>query len=154
MKTLTVLILVTLCYAAYNLLVKVSTSHVTSLQTPPILATICLQATALLVSLGYLIYLSRQSVSVALPTRAWLWAAGAGLCIGIAEVLYFYLFRGFENEKQISASTAIPFIVGGTIVVAVTLSWVLFRETLTRGQWAGVGFSLLGMIMLAVNSGQ
>lgn len=152
MKTLIVLVLVTLCYAAYNLLVKVSTSHITSPETPPILATIALQVTALLVSLSYLAFLGRQSVSVALPTRAWLWGAGAGLCIGIAEVLYFYLFRGFENERQISASTAIPFVVGGTIVVAVTLSWVLFRETLTRGQWAGVGFSLFGMILLATSS--
>ena len=46
MKTLVVLCLITLCYASYNLLVKVSSHHIVSVTTPPILATIALQAAA------------------------------------------------------------------------------------------------------------
>ena len=154
MRTLLILLLVTVCYAAYNLLVKVSTSHVDSVATPPIIATICLQAAALSVSLVYLLYLTRQSVSLALPGKAYAWAVGAGICIGIAEVLYFYLFRGFEGEKPIAASSAIPFIVGGTIVIAVAVSHFIFRESLNTGQWVGIALAFAGMMVLAVSSTQ
>ena len=152
MKTLVVLCLITLCYASYNLLVKVSSHHIVSVTTPPILATIALQAAALTVSIVYLLHLTREGASVMLPGKAYLWAIGAGICIGIAEVLYFTLFRGFEGERSINASTAIPFIVGGTIVVAVAVSHFVFREQLNTGQWAGIALAFAGMIVLALSS--
>ena len=152
MKTIIILILVTICYAGYNLLIKVSMSHVESATIPPIIATICLQATALFVSVIYLLSLSRQLSSLVLPSRAYLWAVGAGLCIGIAEILYFYLFRGFENETRITASSAIPFVVGGTIIIAAVTSCFVFRDVLNTGQWAGLGLSIAGITVLAINS--
>ena len=152
MKTLLLLALVTMCYAAYNLLVRMSSSHVPSAELPPILATIGLQLAALSVSLVYLTYLLRSGVSVALPGRVFGWAIAAGLCIGAAEVMYFYLFRGFADESPVAASVAIPFIVGGTIVIAVAVSHFLFRETLAPWQWVGVALAFLGMVILAASS--
>ncbi len=105
-----------------------------------------------MVSILYVIYLTRQGVSLALPVKAYAWGAAAGLFIGTAEVLYFYLFRGFENEPTMAASTAIPFIVGGTIVIAVAVSTLILDETLNTGQWAGVALAFAGMIILALNS--
>lgn len=152
MRTLLLLLLITICYAAYNLLVKVSSSYVDSQSTSPIIATIILQSTALMVSLVYLLFLIRQTVNLALPIKAYAWAAVAGLCIGLAEVLYFYLFRGFADENPIAASSAIPFIVGGTIVIAVAVSHFIFKESLNSGQWFGVGLGFVGMIVIALNS--
>ncbi len=152
MRTVLFLLLITICYSAYNLLVKVSSSHVDAESSSPIIATIFLQSTALMVSLVYLLFLTRQTVNLALPTKAYAWAAVAGLCIGIAEVLYFYLFRGFSDESPIAASSAIPFIVGGTIVIAVAVSHFVFRESLNSGQWFGVGLAFVGMIIIAINS--
>jgi uncharacterized membrane protein len=152
MRSLLILASITVCYAAYNLLVKVSTSHVASVSTPPILATLFLQSTALVVSLIYLLFLTRQNVSLALPVRAYSWAAAAGLCIGVAEILYFYLFRGIDNQPPIAASTAIPFIVGGTILIAVAVSHFVFKEHLNFGQWIGVGLAFIGILVLAFSS--
>lgn len=152
MRAIILLILITLCYAAYNLLVKISSNHSGSIANAPILATIVLQATALSISTVYLIYLTRQNISVALPSKALLWAAGAGFCIGLAEIMYFYLFRGFSGEKGMEASVAIPFIVGGTIAIAVVISILVFGETLKPMQWVGVGMAFAGMLILAISS--
>jgi len=151
MRSLILLGLVTVFYAAYNLLVKVSSSSTGSVTTAPILATIALQATALTVSSVYLIYLTRQNVSIALPGRAIFWAVGAGICIGLAEIIYFYLFRGFAGEKAMPASMAIPFIVGGTIAISVVVSILVFGESLKPLQWLGVTLSFVGMIVLALS---
>jgi drug/metabolite transporter (DMT)-like permease len=152
MYTLILLLLITLCYAAYHLLVKVSSNYGGAFDAAPILATLSLQATALVVSLAYFFYLISQDVSVTLPGKAYIWAIGAGLCIGLAEIMYFYLFRGVAGEKPMAASTAIPFIVGGTIVVTVLVSMLVFRETLNPGQWIGVSLALIGMVILGLNT--
>ena len=153
MRTLILLILITICYAGYNLLVKVSGSHTGSVNIAPILATMALQATALGVSVVYLLYLTQQNVNVALPGKAFKWAVGAGVCIGLAEILYFYLFRGFAEDKPVSGSIAIPFIVGGTIVISVLVSVLVFGETLKPVQWLGVILAFSGMILLAFSPG-
>jgi len=152
MRTLILLILITLCYSAYNLLVKISSSHIGSVSTPPIVATIFLQSSALTISVVYFLYLTRQETSLALPAKAYVWAIAGGICIGIAEILYFYLFRGFSDDSPVAASSAIPFIVGGTIVIAVAVSHFVFREALNNGQWIGIALAFLGMMVLAFNS--
>lgn len=151
MNTLLLLCLITACYAAYNLLVKVSGSYAEG-SSAPILATISLQVAALSMSLIYLVYLQRGDANIALPGKVYLWAVFAGMCIGLAEIMYFYLFRGVGGEKPMAASTAIPFIVGGTIAVTVLVSHVVFRETLSVGQWIGVSLAFSGMIVLAISS--
>ena len=152
MHTLILLILVTVFYSAYNLLVKVSSSHIDSTSTPPIVATIFLQSSALIISVIYFLYLTRQHASLALPAKVYIWAIAGGICIGIGEILYFYLFRGFSDDDPVAASSAIPFIVGGTIVIAVAVSHFVFREALNNGQWFGIALTFLGMVVLAFNS--
>ncbi len=146
--------LITLCYSGYNLLIKVSMSHAESTITSPILAAICLQFSALVVSVAYLLTMVKDSVSISdFPLGAYAWAVGAGICIGIAEILYFYLFRGFEGEAPIQASTAIPVVVGGTILITVLVSALLFRESISYSQWFGATMAFAGMVVLAFNPG-
>ncbi|MCY4051816.1 MAG: EamA family transporter [Gammaproteobacteria bacterium] len=153
MKSLLIILLITLCYSGYNLLIKVSMSHAESTSISPIFATIGLQISALMVSIVYLITTARTSVSFSdLPFGAYTWAIAAGICIGIAEILYFYLFRGFSGETPIQASTAIPMVIGGTILITILISVFLFRESLTNAQWLGVALAFVGMTVLAFNS--
>jgi len=153
MKTLIVLGLVTVFYAAYNLLVKVSSGHAGSATTPPVLATITLQLSALTLSTTYLFYLIQKGQSVAISPRAIPWAIAAGLCIGMAEVLYFVLFRGVAGEPVISASRAIPIIVGGTIAITVVVAGLALGERLSAIEWCGVGLTIVGMLVLAFGGG-
>ncbi len=153
MKSLLFVLLIMLCYSGYNLLIKVSMSHAGSSIVSPILATICLQISALGVSMVYLMTASRTTASFSdLPIAAYVWAIGAGICIGIAEILYFYLFRGFAGEPPIQASTAIPMVIGGTILITIMVSVFLFREALNPAQWLGVALAFAGMALLAFNS--
>ena len=154
MKSLLFVLLITLCYSGYNLFIKVSMSHAESTIVSPVIATICLQISALTVSIAYLLTMVRTSVSIPdFPFGTYAWAIGAGICIGIAEILYFYLFRGFEGETLIQASTAIPMVIGGTILITILLSVFLFRESLSHVQWFGVTLSFAGMAVLAINPG-
>ena len=145
------LLLITVCYAGYNLLIRMSGSH-SGHAVSPLLATISLQMAALGISFCYLLYLWKQNVELALPAKAYPWAIAAGVCIGLAEIMYFYLFRGAEGIRPIAASVAIPLIVGGTIAIVVCLSVVLFGERLSGVQWLGVLLTLSGLLVLGYAS--
>ncbi len=148
MNTLTLLLLITACYAGYNLLIKLS-GEVAGPSVSPLLATISLQLAALSVSLVYLAYLWRSQAAIELPAKAYPWAIAAGVCIGLAEIFYFYLFRETEAGKTVAASVAIPTIVGGTIVVVTCVSFWLFGERLSLVQWSGLGLAMVGLVLLA-----
>lgn len=144
--SLILLLVITFLYAGYNLLIKVSSSYVPLEASSTILATITLQIAALLISCLFATALMvRGATSLALPSSAYLWAALAGLCIGAAEIAYFYLFRGVASAPPIAANIAIPFIVSGTIVVTVIIAWLLFREPMTWQKVLGTVLIVAGV---------
>ena len=117
------LALTTVFYAAYNLCIKVSGTEVSGAATTTIAATICLQVSALAVSAIFAsALLLRGGHVLALPTKAYLWAAIAGLAIGSAEIAYFYVFSGIDGVKPLDANVAIPTVVAGTIVITMIAS--------------------------------
>ena len=155
MTGLMLLIMATLLYAGYNLLIKVSGGHVPETATTTVLGAICLQLAALATSLAFAgaLYLFKGAQTFQLTTSAYLWAAAAGFCIGGAEIVYFYLFGGIGSTKPMAASVAIPVIVSGTIVITLLFSLIFLRETLTWSQWLGSGCIVLGIVLLFLNRG-
>ena len=153
MTGLMLLIMATLLYAGYNLLIKVSGGHVPETATTTVLGAICLQLAALATSLTFAswLYLFKGAQSFQLTTSAYLWAVAAGICIGGAEIVYFYLFGGIGTSKPMAASVAIPVIVSGTIVITLFFSLVFLRETLAWSQWLGSGCIVLGIVLLFLN---
>jgi len=153
MSSLLLIAVITALYASYNLLVKVSSDYVPVNVTSTVLATICLQVAALTASLCFLSFLlARGGQVLMLSTRAYLWAASAGLCIGVAEIFYFYLFRGGEGREAVAANVAIPIIVSGTIAITLIVSYFLFREPLTPVQLGGTLLVIAGMALIAVGA--
>lgn len=153
MSMLALVAVITALYASYNLFVKVSSDHVPVTATSTVLATICLQIAALGASICFLSFLMvRGGQVLTLSTRAYLWAAGAGLCIGIAEICYFYLFRGAESREAAAANVAIPIIVSGTIAITLIVSYFLFREPLSPVQLGGTLMVILGMALIAIGA--
>ncbi len=151
MSSLLLIAIITALYACYNLFVKVSSDFVPVNATTTVVATICLQVAALMASLCFLSFLiARGGQVLTLSTRAYLWAAGAGLCIGVAEICYFYLFRGGEGREAAAANVAIPIIVSGTIAITLIVSYFLFREPLTPVQLGGTMLVIAGMTLIAV----
>ena len=152
--SLILLLLITFLYAGYNLLIKVSSSYVPLEASSTILATIALQIAALLASCLFAAALMvRGATALALPSSAYLWAVLAGLCIGTAEIAYFYLFRGIASAPPMSANVAIPFIVSGTIVVTVIIAWLLFREPMTWQKVLGTVLIVSGVATIYLDRG-
>ncbi len=79
-----------------------------------------------------------------LSATAYAWAAGAGLCIGLAEIGYFYLFRGVGGTGPVAASVAVPVIVTGTML----LSSFVLKESLGAMQVAGTVVVVIGIAMV------
>ncbi len=144
------LLLVTCLYAGYNLLVKQSTVIAETTAASTITATIMLQAAALLCSLVFYLCLRFSGESqFLLPSSAYLWAGLAGLCIGLAEIGYFYLFRGSSFADAMPVSVATPVIVGGTVVIAMAAAMLFFAETIGPWQWLGAAFVVAGLLLVA-----
>ena len=148
------LISVTVLYSGYNLLIKVSASHVPEAATTTIQATICLQLAALATSLVFFSFSAIRAGQVfQLTWGAYGWAAAAGLCIGAAEIAYFYLFSGTISGPSMAANVVIPTVVSGTVVITVLAAYVLFKETLSPAQLIGVACIILGLILLHSSGG-
>lgn len=146
------LIAITVLYAGYNLFVKLSGNHVPSTATSTVLATIVLQIAALIMSLFFLgLLLAKGGQSFQLTRTAYLWAAMAGICIGLAEIGYFYLFGGIAGGKPVSASLAIPVIVSGTVVITMVFSFVVLKESIGGQQLIGCCFIVCGIVLFFVN---
>lgn len=151
--SLALLLGVTVLYAGYNLLVKVSSGHVPDVATTPILATIALQAAALAASAVFaaaLVLRGGQSLAVSAPAVSW--AVAAGLCIGAAEIGYFYLFRGAGGAEPMAANVAIPIVVSGAIVLTLLVSWLVFREPFTWVRLLGAVLVVAGVATLFADS--
>jgi len=143
------LAIVTIFYAGYNLLIKVSGGHVPETATSTILATITLQLAALTASVIFAsILLARGGQSFMLPAPAFLWAIGAGFCIGIAEIAYFYVFGGLGGSQALPANVAIPTIVCGTIVITTLVSFFIFKEPLATRQILGSLVVIVGIFLI------
>ena len=154
MAGLLLLVTVTTLYAGYNLLIKISASHVPVAATSTIAATICLQLAALTTSMLFLaITTIRGGQVLQLSWGAYIWAAAAGLCIGGAEIAYFYLFGGIGNVKPMAANVVIPTVVSGTVVITAIAAYFIFRESLSPIQFAGVGCVILGVLLLHLGKG-
>ena len=147
--SVTLLLAITALYAGYNLLVKVSSSHVPGAATSTVLATICLQVAALTASVVFALALvARGGHVLTLSAAAYGWAMAAGLCIGLAEIGYFYLFRGVGGTGPMDASVAVPVIVTGTVVLTVLLSSMVLNESLGAMQIAGMVVVIIGIAMI------
>lgn len=145
---------VTLLYAGYNLLIKLSGAHVPASATTTVLATLCLQLAALSTSLLFLGVLAMQGGHVfALAPRAYVWAVLAGVCIGAAEIGYFYLFGGVGLDRPMRAGVAIPVIVAGTVAIAAVASAVLFSEAFGWRQAAGTAMVAAGIVLIFLGPG-
>ncbi len=148
------LITVTVLYAGYNLFIKVSGSHVPEVATTTIAATILLQLAALATSLVFVsVLLVRGGHVMQLSLGAYAWAVVAGLCIGGAEIAYFYLFAGIGTGKPMAANVAIPAVVSGATVIAMAAGYLVFKETLALVQVIGGACVVLGIVLLYFGRG-
>lgn len=153
MVAIALLVVVTILYAGYNLAIKLSGTYLPATATTTILGTILLQLMALSTSGLFLGFLALRGGQVfSLSSRAYLWAALAGLCAGAGEIAYFYLLGGVGFARPMAASVAIPTVVSGTIVIALVVSACFLGERVAWNQILGGVLIVLGIAALFFRS--
>ena len=136
-------------YALYNLCIKRSSATM-----DPILGGVLLQFVAALVGSMLLLYQRFFVLGTAGETTSsifrcskmgLMWAIGAGLSVGAAELLSFVV-----SGMGVPATQSIPIIIGGSILIGTILGSVWLKESLSRTGWLGVvliatGIAFVGM---------
>jgi small multidrug resistance pump len=75
-------------------------------------------------------------------TSNWVLAAGV-FCFAINVVFYTYAL------KRIPISLAYPIMVGAGFAIIAVVAWRYLGESLSTGQWLGVGLILTGIVLVA-----
>jgi multidrug transporter EmrE-like cation transporter len=72
------------------------------------------------------------------------WVLILGLfCFATNVIFYTYAL------KEIRISIAYPIMVSGGFAIIAVVAWKYLGETLSPGQWAGIAFILLGVLLVA-----
>lgn len=149
MMTIFLLALVTATYAGYNLFIKIAADHLPATTTSTVLATLSMQVMTFVPTLCLFGILYAQGGHVfKINSTVMMWAMIAGLCIGSAEVAYYYLFSGLGGGKPMPANVVVPTVVCGTVVITAVVSYFAFRESFSWPQMLGSALVIGGVILV------
>jgi drug/metabolite transporter (DMT)-like permease len=90
-----------------------------------------------------LVLLGRKSAPAQLSRRIW----PLVLCAALLDTIAFLAFTTGIGSTYTSIVTALASLFSA---VTVLLAWVILRERLTVGQWAGVGVILAGVLLVSL----
>lgn len=120
-----------LFYALYNVFIKQASTHVQE-----VVGAVILQAVALLLGGCWLLYLRLKGVPLEVTTRGVILSVTAGIFVGLAEIFSFLVFA-----RGVPASSGIPVIIGGSVLIAAIIGFLWLKEA--------IGFyQVLGLILI------
>lgn len=131
-------LLTALFYGLYNLFIKLSSGHIHE-----IAGAVILQVVAAAVGGAILIWLRAARSPLEVSARGIWFAVLAGIFVGLAEILSFYVF-----SRGVPASTGIPVIVGGTVAAGVALGAIFLGESLRPADYLAVAMIVAGIVLL------
>ena len=151
-NNLIILVIVTISYACYNLLIKLASSQNLN-NSNSIAATLCLQLFALFITILFSFYLLSKGERIfVLPSKSYLFAILAGISIGLAEIGYFYLFNESQTKGASNANVIIPVVLGGTILITMIFSFIYLRESFNYKRIIGTFFIIFGIYLVLQNN--
>jgi transporter family protein len=121
--------------ALYNVFIKLAAGNIHQ-----VVGAVVLQVVAALAGAAMLLFLKLNGTALPISNKGLLFAALAGLSVGLAEIISFFAFSGGT-----AASKGVTVIVGSTIVLAVLIGLVFLKESLTPLQIVGVLLVLVGI---------
>jgi len=138
-------LLCALSYALYNLSIKKASSSIDHL-----LGGVFLQIVAAI--LGTILFVSKsilygQSASSIVTRKSGIiWSIVAGITVGVAEILSFYV-----SSRGVQAMQSIPIIVGGSVLFGTLLGRIWLKEIISLRGWIGVTLISAGIILIGGN---
>ena len=115
----------------------------------PILGGVLLQVVA--ATVGALLWAFQRATTRAAagPSQtAIAWAAAAGLAVGAAELLSFFI-----SGMGVQAMQSIPIVVGGSVLFGTILGRLWLKEVLTWKGWCGVALISIGIALVGLDPG-
>mmetsp|Transcript_9010 Transcript_9010/g.22738 ORF Transcript_9010/g.22738 Transcript_9010/m.22738 type:complete len:340 (-) Transcript_9010:208-1227(-) len=139
-------LLCALSYALYNIFIKKGSASI-----HPILGGVILQFVAALCgTLLLLLLIARgKSSDIFYDKYGVLWATGAGLWVGTAEMLSFTV-----SGMGVPATQSIPIIIGGSVLFGAILGALLLGEVMICHGWSGVFMLTVGIGLVATDPGE
>ena len=135
-----------MAYALYNIFIKKGSSHIN-----PVLGGVILQLVAALLGcclLGFLIIKEGGTAEVvSYDIEGIHWAILAGLAVGSAEIISF-----FVSSLGVQAMQSIPIIIGGSVMFGTVMGAVALHEELSYRGWLGVLLISLGISLVGLDS--
>lgn len=129
-------------FGLYNIFIKMGSGRIDE-----VLGAVILQVVAAALGGLYAIFLHLNGHHFAISTKGTLFAVAAGVAIGVAEILTFMVYA-----KGAPASMATPIIMGGSILIAALIGFVLLREHLGAMQLVGVACVIAGVALISAFS--
>ena len=139
MNWLPLALLTALCLASYNFFIKLASNHVSAAA-----GAVVLQLVAAALGAAWLLKLKFEGQPIPVTPKGLSFAALAGLCVGLAEILTFIVF-----QRGVNSSVGTPVIVGGSVLFTAVLGLVVLREALTLPQAGGLLLIVAGIALLA-----
>lgn len=134
-----------MAYALYNIFIKKGSSHIN-----PVLGGVILQLVAAMLGcclLGFLVVKEGGSEVIDYDREGINWAILAGLAVGTAEIVSF-----FVSSLGVQAMQSIPIIIGGSVMFGTVLGAVALREVLSARGWLGVVMISVGISLVGLDS--
>lgn len=78
-----------------------------------------------------------------------IWSVAAGLAVGLAEMLSFYV-----SGLGVPATQSIPVIIGGSVMFGAILGVILLGEKLMLHGWSGILILVIGIVFIALDPGE
>lgn len=141
MELIIIALITALFFALYNFLIKSASDSINH-----ILGAVILQIVAAIAGIIYFYFssLANNSNNINFNKKGIILSIAAGLSIGIAEILTFYVF-----SKGLNASIGTPLIVGSSILFTTILSLIFLKEELSLVQWLGIFTLILGIYLIS-----
>jgi transporter family protein len=133
-----------MAYALYNIFIKKGSNHIN-----PVLGGVILQlVAALLGTCLLLVLILREGVDevVIYNAEGIQWAVLAGLSVGTAEIVSF-----FVSSIGVPAMQSIPIIIGGSVLFGTVVGAVALHEELSYRGWIGVAMISIGVSLVGID---
>ena len=131
-------VLTAIFYGAYNVFIKIGAGHINQ-----IVGAVILQVVAALLGGVILLILKLTNSPLEISAKGVRFAVLAGIMVGLAEITSFFVF-----SKGVSASTGIPIIIGGSVVVGAVVGVFFLKEALAPLHYLAIAFIVLGVVLL------
>jgi transporter family protein len=135
-------------YAFYNIFIKKGSASI-----HPILGGVILQFVAALlgaVLLFGVVAMDKEGgkAEIHYDRSGLLWSVCAGLAVGLAEMLSFYV-----SSIGVQATQSIPVIIGGSVLFGSVLGMLVLSEKMMLHGWSGVAMLVVGIGLVATDPG-